>query len=306
MLETHGGASSRIRRCDLARLDAVHVVTGREATPPALAPRRQLARALALLAMSAAAVFFVVPMIWLLLAPTKTSHALDVGAPLSFGSFAQLARTWDELRSIQGGVVIAWLRNSAVYSLSGTAIAVGVAIPAGYGLAAMQFAGRRMLLTVTLIMMLVPFNALVLPLFLEMHDFHLLGGPLSVILPFAFFPFGVYLVYLYIDSAVPGEVLAAARIDGCSEWKAFRHVAAPMAMPIVPLVVLFSFVGNWGNYFVPFVMLQQLRQLPLAVGLQQLSSGTPVVAMALVLSAAPVVVVLLGAQRALASGRGFR
>ncbi|HTW98134.1 MAG TPA: hypothetical protein VMD59_05115, partial [Acidimicrobiales bacterium] len=133
----------------------MHVVTGRPAPPRAALLRRQLGRGSALLAMSAAAVFFVVPMIWLLLAPTKTSHALAVGSPLSFGSFAQLARTWDELRSIQRGVVIAWLRNSAVYSLSGTVIAVGVAIPAGYGLAATRFVGRRILLALTLVLMLV-------------------------------------------------------------------------------------------------------------------------------------------------------
>ena len=130
------------------------------------------------------------PIIWLLLAPTKTDYNLVAKMPFDFGSLAQMAKTWDRLYSFESGVVLVWLRNSAIYSFSGTGLAVLVGIPAGYALAVTKFAGRKFLLTLTLIVMLVPANALVLPLFLEMHDVHLLGKPLSAILPFAFFPSG--------------------------------------------------------------------------------------------------------------------
>jgi multiple sugar transport system permease protein len=261
------------------------------------------ARLLALLVLCGAGLFFAVPVVWLLLAPTKTDYDVVAKMPFDFGSFAQIAKTWDHLYSFESGVVLVWLRNSAIYCFSGTTLAVVVGIPAGYALAVTKFAGRRLLLTITLVVMLVPANALVLPLFLEMHDVHLLGGPFSVILPFAFFPFGVYLAYIYFGSSIPAELLGAARVDGCSEWKTFRYVALPLAVPVVALVAFFNFVTNWNNYYLPFVMITRTNTLPASVGLALLTSlPVPEVALAILITVSPVVVVFLFAQRALVKG----
>jgi multiple sugar transport system permease protein len=260
-------------------------------------------RGLALVALVAAALFFVLPMVWLLLAPTKTSGQLGTQTPLSFGSFAQLGRTWQRLYAFDRGVLILWIRNSVIYCAVGAVVSVGVGLPAGYGLAMTQFIGRKTLLTLTLITMLVPSNALVLPLFLEMHDAHLLGTAFAVILPFCFFPFGVYLAYLYFGSTLPDEVLGAARIDGCSEWLTFRYIALPLATPVVALMMLFNVVATWSNFFLPFVMLQGQDQFPVALGLQVLqSTAPPELALALLVSCAPVMIVFLFGQRSLSTG----
>jgi multiple sugar transport system permease protein len=265
--------------------------------------RRRVQRALSLVALVAAALFFAVPLIWLILAPTKSPSQMSTRAPLGFGSFGQLGRTWDTLYAFDRGVLILWIRNSVIYCAAGALISVGVGLPAGYGLAVTHFIGRKTLLTVTLVTMLVPTNALVLPLFLEMHDVHLLGTPFGVILPFSFFPFGVYLAYLYFESTLPNEVLGAARIDGCSEWLTFRYIALPLATPVVGLMVLFNVVANWSNFFLPFVMLQGRDQFPVALGLQVLQSiAPPELALALLVSCAPVMLVFLLGQRSLTSG----
>jgi multiple sugar transport system permease protein len=269
-----------------------------------LDPRRLAGRVLALVVLGGMAVFFAVPIVWLLLAPTKTDYELVAHMPFDFGSFAQLAKTWDHLYSFENGVVLLWLRNSAVYSFSGTALAVVVGIPAGYALAVTKFTGRKALLALTLVVMLVPANALVLPLFLGMVDVHLLGNPFSVILPFAFFPFGVYLAYIYFSSTIPRDLLASARVDGCSEWKTFRHVALPLAVPVIGLVAFFNFVTNWNNFFLPFVMLTRTSSLPSSVGLAALDTemGRPEVALAILITIAPVAIVFLVAQRTLVKG----
>ena len=104
--------------------------------------------------------------------------------------------------------------------------------------------------------MLMPAAALVLPIFLEMNartsDRH---TPLSVILPFSFFPFGVYLAYIYFSTALPPTLLEAARVDGCGELQTFLRIALPLAKPILALVFFFSFVANWNNFFLPYVVL---------------------------------------------------
>ena len=115
-----------------------------------------------------------------------------------------------------------------------------------------------------------PSAALVLPIFLELNAVGLIGSDFSIILPFAFFPFGVYLAYIYYSTALPPGLLDAARVDGCGEWAAFRRVGIPLAKPVVALVFFFSFVANWNNFFLPYVFLSDERQLPIQVGLSDL------------------------------------
>ena len=127
----------------------------------------------------------------------------------------------------------------------------------------------------TLVVMIMPAAALVLPIFLELNALHLIGNALSVILPFSFFPFGVYLAYIYYSTAIPRDLLDAARLDGCGEWPTFRHIALPLAMPIVALVLFFSFVSDWNNFFLPYAVLADSSQYPIQVGLSNLLSSTP-------------------------------
>src|SRR5207237_9801677 len=140
------------------------------------------------------------------------------------------------------------------------------AIPAGYGLALGSFPGRRLVLTLTLIVMIMPAAALVLPIFLELNALHLIGNVLSVILPFSFFPFGVYLAYLYYSTAIPRDLLDAARVDGAGEWQTFRRIALPLAKPIVALVFFFSFVADWHHFFLPYAVLADSEPYTTQVG----------------------------------------
>ena len=159
-------------------------------------------------------------------------------------------------------------------------------MPAGYGLAIGRFPGRKLILSLTLVALIVPSAALVLPIFLELNDLGLIGSSLSIILPFAFFPFGVYLAYMYYVTALPPTLLDAARADGCGEWAAFRHIGIPLARPIVALVFFFSFVANWNNFFLPYVFLSDERMQPIQVGLSDLfRSSRPGVALATLVAA---------------------
>ena len=279
-------------------------------------PSRTAGQVLAGLLLLVFVVFFVLPVIWLLLAATKTDPQLVQDNPLSFGSWHQLRVNWDELTSFQGDAVLLWLRNSAVYAFTALAITLAVSIPAGYAMAMMDFRGRRALLVITLVVMLMPATTLVVPLFLEINEVHLVGSLWSVVLPFSFYPFGVYLTYIYFSTALPRDLLAAARIDGCSEFGAFRRIALPLAAPIIALVGFFSFVANWTNFFLPYVLLPQSGQYPAQVGIALLlddvpqfnptaGAGTvlrPEVALATLLVIGPVLLVFLFAQRFLVSG----
>ena len=261
--------------------------------------------------------FFAIPLVWLLLATTKSARDLIVSNPFAPGGAGDLATNWAQLFSFQDGAVTTWMTNSALYALGALVITLLASIPAGYAMALTEFRFRRLLLVLTLIVMLIPNTALVLPIFLELNMVGLIGSPLSVILPMSFFPFGVYLTYIYFSTSIPRDLLAAARIDGCREIQVFTRIALPLAAPIVALVAFFSFVQNWNNFFLPFVMLPSSDGYPVQVGLTSLLASTPAfnpssagsqsvqlptLALATVVSVLPVLIVFLVSQRFLVAG----
>jgi multiple sugar transport system permease protein len=279
--------------------------------------RRMTSRALVFAVLAIFVLFFLIPVVWMLLAVTKNGTTLNTSNPYSFGTWHDLRANWDALMAFQGGAVKTWLRNSVYYALLALVITLAVSVPAGYALAKMRFRGRHLLLITTLVVMLMPSASLVLPTFLEINRAHLVNTPLSVVLPYSFFPFGVYLTYIYFSTAVPADLIAAARIDGCGEFRAFTHIALPLAAPVVALVGFFSFVQNWNNFFLPYVMLPGSGQYPMQVGLTQMLASTPTfnpvvgasaavsppqLVLATLLSVAPVLVIFLVAQRFLVTG----
>ena len=292
------------------------------AVSAAPAPARWLGRVLAIAVLAFFSVFFVIPLAWLLLAPTKSTTGLDGlhgELPFSFGSFGQLAHNWNQIVGFQDGIVWTWLGNSVFYSVAALVLTILVTIPAGYALAMTNFRFRRVLLITTLMVMLIPNTALALPIFLELSAIHVFGSPLAVILPFSFFPFGVYLAYIYFSTTMSHDLLDAARIDGAGEFRVFTRIAMPLAAPVIALVGFFSFVGNWNNYFLPFILEPGAQQIPVQVGLAQLISSVPEfnptngaslaltitlpeLALATLISVAPVLIIFLFSQRFLVSG----
>lgn len=261
--------------------------------------------------------FFAIPIVWLLFAVTKSSKELIVSNPFALGSWSDFVHNWNQLFGFQDGAVTMWIGNSALYAVGALIITLLVSIPAGYAMALTEFRFRKALLVLTLVVMLIPSTALVLPIFLELNTVGLIGSPLSVILPMSFFPFGVYLTYIYFSTSIPRDLLAAARIDGCSEFQVFTRVALPLAAPIVALVAFFSFVQNWNNFFLPFVMLPSSDGYPIQVGLTTLLASTPAfnpssagsdsvqlptLALATIVSILPVLIVFLFSQRFLVTG----
>ncbi|MFD4558037.1 carbohydrate ABC transporter permease [Streptomyces sp. NPDC058469] len=280
-------------------------------------PSRALPFLVVALLLALLLVFFVLPVIWLLLAPSKTAGEVVRDNPLSFGSFRQIGTAWRHLFAFQDGAMTRWLLNSAVYSGGSLVLTLAVSVPAGYALALTRFRGRKTLLMITLVTMIMPQATLVLPIFLELNRFHLIGTIWALILPFSFYPFGVYLVYIYFGSSLPRDLLSAARIDGCTEWQLFSRIALPLAKPVVGLVAFFSFVGNWNNFFLPYLVVPNSEQFPVQVGLNQLLTSTPSfnpvagaglnitipeLALAIIVAILPVLVLFVFSQRTLVSG----
>ncbi len=224
--------------------------------------------------------WFVMPLVWLLIAPTRIWQDMYdlTKSPLEIGPISNYVQAWNNIALFGQGLLVRWTVNSVWYTIASVFLSVAVSIPTGYVLATMKFRGRQFIMWLTLITMILPSSAMVLPLFLEMNLFKLIDNPWSVILPAAFAPFGVYLSYVYYSVTLPKDLLAAGKVDGCNEWQLFWHVGLPLGRTMIATLSFLTFNGAWNNYFLPFVMLNQkeLYNLPLGIAaLMNAGAGSP-------------------------------
>jgi sn-glycerol 3-phosphate transport system permease protein len=145
---------------------------------------------------------------------------------------------------------------------------VALALPAGYALAKLRFAGRRFAFGAVLACLLVPAQATFVPVFLMFARLRLVDTMTALVLPFAASAFGTFLVRQSL-MAVPDEIIEAARMDGAGEWTIVYRILAPMLRPTLVSLFLVSFVFHYSDYFWPLVMTTSdtVRTLPLGVAL---------------------------------------
>lgn len=279
---------------------------------------RVVGRAAVVLALVLFAIASLVPMVWLILAPSKTGAELNELNPFAFGSFEGYVTAWFNLLSFQDGAVLTWAWNSTWYTIVIVVISCITALTAGYALAATKIYFRRTLLIFTLVAMIIPPVALVLPIFIEVSALGLYDSPWAVILTSSFFPFGAFLAYIYFSTSIPNDLYDAARIDGCTEFGLFLRVAVPLSKGLLGMLAFFSFTGAWANYFLPYVVLGSNQNFTLPVGLGVLFSATPAlvpsrgasiidvgrpeIALAGLLLAVPILIVFLASSRLLVRG----
>jgi multiple sugar transport system permease protein len=225
---------------------------------------------------------------------------------------------WNNLMLFQDGRLVTWIWNSVWYTATIVVIACATAMLAGYALATAPIPFRRTLLITTLVAMIVPPVALVLPLFIEVTAIGLYNTPWAIILTSSFYPFGVFLAYIYFSTSIPKELYEAARIDGAGEFGTFWRVALPLSKGLLGMLAFFSFTATWVNYFLPYVMVNSGDVLPLPVGLGVLFSATPAlnpgigasilpirqpeIALAGLIVAVPILIVFVASSRLLVRG----
>jgi multiple sugar transport system permease protein len=249
--------------------------------------------------------YFLLPLFWLFVASTKSPGDLFSSFGLWFaGDFHlwQNIRDLFAVRTLDGGTYLVWMRNSALYSVTSAVAAALFATAAGYGFAKFRFRGREPLFLFVLGSVMVPTTALAVPTFLLFSKVGLTNNPLSIILPSAVSPFGVYLMRIYAESAVPSDLIEAARLDGAGELRIFRSIAFRLLAPGFVTVMIFAFVATWNNYFLPLIMLSEPKWYPLTVGIRQL--GTTGILVGSLLAIAPMILAFVLLQRYWRSGLG--
>ncbi|PUB22872.1 carbohydrate ABC transporter membrane protein 2 (CUT1 family) [Promicromonospora sp. AC04] len=222
------------------------------------------------------ALYCLVPVVWVLVASTKSSSELF--STFTFLPGTGLLENLGDLFAYGDGQYLQWAINSVIFAGVGAVACTLVSTMAGYALAKYDFPGRQVAFYAILGGVLLPGITLAIPQYLLMSKIGLAGTYWSVLLPCLISPFGIFLARVYAISAVPTETMEAARIDGANDVRVFVSVALPMMVPGMVTIFLLQFVGIWNNFLLPFIMLSDERMYPLTVGLYTLlskGSGTP-------------------------------
>jgi multiple sugar transport system permease protein len=250
--------------------------------------------------MLAFVVYFLIPLLWLVMSSTKSNSGLY--SSFGFGFSNEGFRLFSNIRETftkNDHVFVHWMLNTLLYAGVSSVGAALLATLGGYGFAKYTFRGKEKIFGVILGSIMVPATALAIPTYLLFSKVGLVNTRLAIILPSLLSPFGIYLMRVYASEAIPDSLLEAARIDGASEFRIFRQVAFRQLAPGFVTVLLFTLVATWNNYFLPLIMLNDPKLFPVTVGLAQWNAQASVgggteVALNIVLTGALIAILPLG------------
>lgn len=198
-----------------------------------------------------------------------------------------------------------FLLNSAlVASVSAVSSLVFSAL-AGYGFAKFRFPGHSVLFFAVIGILMVPFQSVVVPLYLWTNRLGLLDSYLGILAPDLVSVFGVFLMRQAIE-VVPGDYIDAARIDGCGEFGIFWRVILPTVKPALATLVIIKFMWTWNEFFWPLVVVNSEAMKVVTMGLMSFSNiyfiEYNLLTAAAVLSILPILVIFLTLQRWIVRG----
>lgn len=198
-----------------------------------------------------------------------------------------------------------YLMNSII--VTGTVVLLNLIFTpmVGYSLAKFDFPGKNLLFLFILATVMVPFTAILIPLFLIVRSLGWVNSYPGLIVPFAMTAFGVFLMRQFI-LAVPDDYIDAGRIDGASELRIFFQIVMPLIQPALVTLAIVIFVANWDEFLWMLVVTtgDALRTLPIGLAkfVEQYRTRYELMMAGSVVSAAPVVIVFLALQRRFLEG----
>ncbi|SFL91863.1 carbohydrate ABC transporter permease [Salibacterium qingdaonense] len=243
------------------------------------------------------AIFMLFPVLWVVSSSLKPSGELFSWPP---SIIPQNFTLNNYISAFQESNFTRYLFNTVFVTVAATVLTLVINTMAGYALAKYRFRGSAVILVFFLSTLMIPLEALMIPMFIVLKNLGLYNTLWGIIIPPAATPTGVFLVRQYLMS-VPDEMIEAAKIDGASDWKIFIRLILPLAKPILATLTIFSIMWRWQDYIWPLIAISDsnLYTLELAlanfVGQYSVDWG-PLLAMA-VLTMVPLIIIFLIFQR---------
>ena len=210
------------------------------------------------------ATVMVMPMLWMFVTAFKSAAEIAIWPPVFW------PRTWTTA-NFSGAFETApfhrFFLNSAVIALVSTASVMLTSLIAGTVFAKYQFPGRGLLFGLVLATAIVPFEAYMIPLYIQLVGIEWINTYQGIILPYLFMAFGIFLMRQHVSSAIPTELMEAGRVDGAGEWWILGRVIAPLSGNALAAVGIFAFIQGWGIFIWPLLIANDQLLFNMELGL---------------------------------------
>ena len=245
------------------------------------------------------------PFLWMLLSSLKTSTEIFSYPPSilpQFWRFDNYARLFIE-RPFG-----TWYINSILIAAISTAAVLFFSSLAGYAFAKYDFKGRGVMFAILLGSTMIPFQLILIPLFIEVSRFKMIDSYAGLIMPFMAPALGIFLMKQFV-AAIPDELIDAARIDGATEFGIYWKIVVPLLRPALGTLGIITFLGSWNSFVWPLVILRTEGMMTLPIGLRALTENVPgkgrdygMIMAAASMVSIPVIAVFMAMQRQFISG----
>jgi multiple sugar transport system permease protein len=267
------------------------------------AARRRLAAAAASIAALAALAVLLFPLYAVVVASFETNSQLFGASQYSFFPSVWTLSNYTTVLSQQGSHVL----SSLIIGAGTTAATLAIALPAAHALARYRFRVTALLAGALLVAQILPSIVIANSLFLIYHQLGLLNSYPGLIIADASYaiPFGILVLRAFM-LGLPGDVIAAARVDGAGEWQAFCRVVLPMSRSAIITVALFAFLNGWGDFIFALTLLNGNTFEPVTLSiytyLGEFSQNWGEAMALAVFAVLPAAMLLIAAQRYIAAG----
>lgn len=239
----------------------------------------------------------VLPLLWLLASSFKSDADVIKWPPKFFPEQWVALQYQYVVKTIP---VLKMLGNTIAFAGGVTVISLVVDSMAAYAFSRMQFRGRKVLFGIILLTMMIPFQVIMIPLYLEEFSLKILNTYAGLILPRAASAYGIYMLTSFF-TGIPKSLDEAARIDGMKEWQIYTRIIAPLAKPALVTLGIYHFMNNWNDLLYPMMLTSSSDMRTLSAGLAILVGTNsikfgPTLA-ATVISIAPLLILFLFGQR---------
>jgi multiple sugar transport system permease protein len=210
---------------------------------------------------------WMLPALWSLI--TSFRDEADIQRQLI--TLTPTALTLDSYARILGdGLVVQWFINSIAVAGIRTFVQIALCSLAAFAFARIPFRGKRTLYVLVLIGIMVPFEAVLIPVYLLFSSAHLHNTWWALIAPDIASPLALFLLTQFFQE-IPNELDEAARIDGAGHFTVYFRIILPLAKPIIATLAIFTFLGTWNEYLWPLVSATERDSLTITIGLRKLA-----------------------------------
>lgn len=205
----------------------------------------------------------VIPILWLLVSSFKT----DVGVIQYPPKFFPVEWTLNQFKYVTKSIpIFDMTKNTVIFAGAVTVLSVFFDSMAGYAFARMNFRGSGVIFSIILLTMMVPFQIIMTPLYIEVYKLNLLDTYLGLILPRATSAFGIYMMRSFF-AGLPKSIEESGRIDGMGEFRIYWSLMLPLCKPAIASLGIFHFMNNWNDLLYPLMMTSSADKRTLSAGL---------------------------------------